>query len=66
MMRSHFSPRPTWVFKSQVGDHVVLEVSIFDDALTKDQLAKEFQAFMIGSGYFFEEGESVQITKCSK
>lgn len=65
MMTSHFNPRPAWVFKSQVGDHVVLEVSIFDDGLTKDQLAKEFQAFMIGSGYVFEEGESVQIIKCN-
>lgn len=43
-----------------------LEVSLFDDHYTRDELLQEFQAFMVGCGYQFEAGEYLVITKEDK
>ena len=40
-----------------------LEVSLFADHYTRDEIIEEFQAFMIGCGYQFEAGENLGITK---
>ena len=38
-----------------------VEMALYNDCYTREELLEEFQAFMSGCGYFFNENESIQI-----
>jgi len=43
-----------------------VEMVLYEDCYTRDELLEEFQAFMSGCGYFFNENESIQIIEGGK